>query len=72
MRESEWAEQEEEEEQQQQQNRVMKDPLKEQLTIRRVTVDDGGIYKVLDPQGLAISTTQLSIQGEALAAPLIG
>lgn len=70
VRENVWEEWEEVEEQQQQ-NRVVKDPVKEQLTIRSVTVDDGGTYKVLDPEGLAISTTQLSIQGEALTAPLI-
>lgn len=61
-----------EEEEQQWQNRVVKDPLKEQLTIRGVTEEDRGTYKVLDPQGLAISTTLLSIQGEAVAPALIG
>lgn len=70
VRGSEWKEPEEE--LQQQQNRVVKDPLKEQLTIRTVTEDDEGTYKVLDLMGLAISTMQLSIQGEALASPLIG
>lgn len=68
VRRSEGQEQEEAEELQQL-NRVMKDPVKEQLIIRRVTEEDGGTYKVLDLHGLAISTTQLSIQGEALAPP---
>ncbi|XP_075900190.1 galectin 17 [Nelusetta ayraudi] len=63
---------EEETEQQQYQHRVVKDPLKEQLTIRRLMEDDEGTYKVLDLQGLAISTTQLSVKersgGERRAA----
>lgn len=68
-RESESEEQQEQQEQwqRQRQSRVVKEPLKELLTIRRVTEDDRGTYKVLDPQGLAISTTLLSIQGEALS-----
>lgn len=49
--------------------RLEKDPLKEQLKIRKVTEDDQGTYKVLDKHGLAISTVQLSVRGEALVQP---
>lgn len=49
--------------------RLEKDPLKEQLKIRKVTQDDQGTYKVLDKHGLAISTVQLSVRGEPLVQP---
>lgn len=62
------GEEEEKEQQQQYQHRVVKDPLKEQLTIRRLTEEDEGTYKVLDLQGLAISTTQLSIKEKSVIA----
>lgn len=60
-----------EQDQVQQQQRVVKDPFEEQLTIKGVMGEDEGTYKVLDRQGLAISTVILSVQGENLPTPLI-
>uniref|UniRef100_A0A7N8WJ84 Galectin 17 n=1 Tax=Mastacembelus armatus TaxID=205130 RepID=A0A7N8WJ84_9TELE len=44
--------------------RLEKHPVKEQLTIRKVKSSDEGTYKVLDERGLAVSTVQLSVEGE--------
>lgn len=41
--------------------RLDKHPHKEQLTIKNLQKSDEGLYKVLDKQGLAISTVQLSL-----------
>ncbi|GAA6232600.1 uncharacterized protein LOC108891247 [Lates japonicus] len=42
--------------------RLEKHPLKEQLTIKNLKSSDGGTYKVLDEQGLAVSTVLLSVE----------
>lgn len=44
--------------------RLEKHPLKEQLTIKNLKSSDGGTYKVLDEQGLAVSTVLLSVEGQ--------
>lgn len=41
--------------------RVLKDPLEEQLSLRSVSVSDEGLYKVLDLNGLTVSSTRLSV-----------
>ncbi|XP_008302378.1 galectin 17 [Stegastes partitus] len=48
--------------------RLEKDPLLEQLTIKNLKSSDEGTYKVLDNQGLAISTVQLSVEENFTAA----
>lgn len=45
--------------------RLQKDPVKEQLTIRKLRSRDQGTYKVLDKHGLAVSTVQLSVEGQS-------
>ncbi|XP_060948355.1 galectin 17 [Limanda limanda] len=45
--------------------RLEKDPLREQLTLRGLRGGDEGTYKVLDQHGLAISTVQLAVHGES-------
>ncbi|XP_032375756.1 galectin 17 [Etheostoma spectabile] len=47
--------------------RLQKHPLGEQLTITRLTSADQGTYKVLDADGLAVSTVQLSVNGKHTA-----
>ncbi|XP_029918955.1 galectin 17 [Myripristis murdjan] len=42
--------------------RMQKDPDREQLTLRSVQRSDEGMYKVLDEQGLAVSTVQLTVE----------
>lgn len=44
--------------------RLEKHLLLEQLTVKRLQPSDDGIYKVLDQHGLAVSTVQLSVDGE--------
>lgn len=44
--------------------RLEKHPLKDQLTIKKLQKSDEGTYKVLDEHGLAVSTVQLSVEGE--------
>lgn len=44
--------------------RLQKHPLNEQLTIMNLKSSDEGTYKVLDEHGLAVSTVQLSVEGE--------
>ncbi|XP_036949522.1 galectin 17 isoform X1 [Acanthopagrus latus] len=44
--------------------RLEKHPHREQLTMRKLTSSDEGTYKVLDEHGLAVSTVQLSVEGE--------
>ncbi|KAK2920613.1 galectin 17 [Channa argus] len=41
---------------------VEKHPQKEQLTIKKLKRSDEGLYKVLDEQGLTISTVHLSVE----------
>uniref|UniRef100_A0A3P8S007 Immunoglobulin domain-containing protein n=1 Tax=Amphiprion percula TaxID=161767 RepID=A0A3P8S007_AMPPE len=48
--------------------RLEKHPLLEQLTIRNLKRSDEGTYKVLDGQGLAVSTVQLSVEENSTAA----
>lgn len=36
----------------------------EQLTVKKLKPSDEGIYKVLDEEGLSVSTVQLSVEGE--------
>lgn len=45
--------------------RLEKNPHREQLTMRKLTSSDEGTYKVLDEHGLAVSTVQLSVEGES-------
>ncbi|XP_044028512.1 galectin 17 [Siniperca chuatsi] len=47
--------------------RLEKHPLREQLTIRKLKSSDEGTYKVLDEQGLAVSTVQLSVEERSTA-----
>ncbi|XP_022075219.1 uncharacterized protein LOC110969444 [Acanthochromis polyacanthus] len=47
---------------------LKKHPLQEQLTIRNLKKSDEGTYKVLDGQGLAVSTVQLSVEENSTAA----
>lgn len=49
--------------------RVEKHPLKEQLTIKNLKSSDEGLYQVLDEQGLAVSSIQLSVEGERPQSP---
>ncbi|XP_053303526.1 galectin 17 [Pleuronectes platessa] len=42
--------------------RLEKDPLREQLTLKSLQRPDEGTYKVLDQHGLAVSTVQLTVQ----------
>uniref|UniRef100_A0A8C6TTA1 Ig-like domain-containing protein n=1 Tax=Neogobius melanostomus TaxID=47308 RepID=A0A8C6TTA1_9GOBI len=50
--------------------RVVKEPLKEQLRLTSVSDSDEGVYKVLDQNGLTVSSTRLSLdQGESDALP---
>ncbi|XP_072303361.1 uncharacterized protein [Eucyclogobius newberryi] len=42
-------------------SRVQKVPLKEQLSLSSVSESDQGFYKVLDPNGLTVSSTRLSV-----------
>ncbi|XP_028256255.1 galectin 17 isoform X2 [Parambassis ranga] len=42
--------------------RVVKHPLLQQLTMRKVQHTDEGVYKVLDENGLAVSTVQLTVE----------
>lgn len=49
--------------------RLEKHPLREQLTIKKLKSSDEGTYKVLDENGLAVSTVQLSVEGERPALP---
>lgn len=46
--------------------RLEKHLLLEQLTVKRLKPSDEGIYKVLDQHGLAVSTVQLSVDGEPI------
>ncbi|XP_068602969.1 galectin 17 isoform X2 [Brachionichthys hirsutus] len=50
--------------------RLQKDPLTEQLRMKRVARSDEGRYRVVDQHGLAVNTVQLSVErsGEALRA----
>lgn len=41
--------------------RLQKDPLRQQLTLKSLTRSDEGIYKVLDENGLTVSSTRLSV-----------
>lgn len=45
--------------------RLQKDPVKEQLAVRNLKSRDQGTYKVLDKHGLAVSTVQLSVEGQS-------
>ncbi|XP_040908752.1 galectin 17 [Toxotes jaculatrix] len=47
--------------------RLEKHPLKEQLTMKNLQSSDEGTYKVLDEQGLAVSTVQLSVEKSSTA-----
>lgn len=47
--------------------RLEKHPVREQLKMKKVTRSDEGMYKVLDDQGLAVSTVQLAVEGERFA-----
>nr|BAM36393.1 VHSV-induced protein [Oplegnathus fasciatus] len=47
--------------------RLEKHPLREQLTIKNVKSSDDGTYKVLDEQGLAVSTVQLYVEENSTA-----
>lgn len=49
--------------------RLEKHLLKEQLTLKNLNSSDEGTYKVLDEQGLAVSTVQLYMEGERLSSP---
>ncbi|XP_073319081.1 galectin 17 isoform X2 [Pagrus major] len=49
--------------------RLQKHPHREQLTMKKLTSSDEGTYKVLDQHGLAVSTVQLSVEGERPTAP---
>lgn len=49
--------------------RLEKHPLREQLTIKKLKSSDEGTYKVLDENGLAVSTVQLSVEGERPVLP---
>lgn len=51
--------------------RLEKHPLEEQLRIKKVKSSDEGTYKVLDEHGLAVSTVQLSVEGERLLDVLV-
>lgn len=42
--------------------RLEKHSMKEQLTIKKLKRSDEGTYKVLDEQGLSVSTVQLSVE----------
>ncbi|XP_041822974.1 uncharacterized protein LOC121628125 [Melanotaenia boesemani] len=42
--------------------RLDKHPILEQLTLKKLTSSDEGTYKVIDEQGLAVSTVQLSVE----------
>lgn len=44
--------------------RLQKHLLNEQLAIKMLKSSDEGTYKVLDQNGLAVSTVQLSVEGE--------
>lgn len=48
-------------------HRVQKHPVEEQLTIKKLTSSDEGLYKVLDEHGLAVSSVQLSVKEDARA-----
>ncbi|XP_038581655.1 galectin 17 [Micropterus salmoides] len=47
--------------------RLEKHPLREQLTIKKLKSSDEGTYKVLDENGLAVSTVQLSVEENSTA-----
>ncbi|XP_034401589.1 uncharacterized protein lgals17 isoform X2 [Cyclopterus lumpus] len=51
--------------------RLVKDPLAEQLTMKKLSMEDGGTYKVLDQHGLAVSTVQLSVGGSSTVQQLL-
>ncbi|CAL1583879.1 unnamed protein product [Knipowitschia caucasica] len=46
--------------------RVQKVPLKQQLRLLSVTEADRGVYKVLDQNGLTVSSTRLSVQRDPM------
>ncbi|KAM8840582.1 galectin 17 isoform 2-T2 [Spinachia spinachia] len=50
--------------------RLLKHPQEEQLTFRSLRREDQGTYKVLDEQGLAVSTVQLSVEERSKALPV--
>ncbi|XP_042362327.1 uncharacterized protein LOC121957671 [Plectropomus leopardus] len=47
--------------------RLVKHPLREQLTIKQIKYSDEGTYKVLDAQGLTVSTVRLSVEEKSTA-----
>ncbi|XP_068431816.1 galectin 17 [Clinocottus analis] len=47
--------------------RLVKHPLDERLTMKKLSSADEGTYKVLDEHGLAVSTVQLSVEGSSTA-----
>lgn len=49
--------------------RVVKDPEKEQLRLRAVSRSDQGLYKVLDLNGLTVSSTRLSLDQHEAPGP---
>lgn len=49
-------------------HRLEKNQHREELTLKRLKREDKGEYKVLDEQGLAISTIQLSVEGKMLCS----
>uniref|UniRef100_A0A8C6TWS2 Ig-like domain-containing protein n=1 Tax=Neogobius melanostomus TaxID=47308 RepID=A0A8C6TWS2_9GOBI len=48
--------------------RVVKEPLKEQLRLTSVSDSDEGVYKVLDQNGLTVSSTRLSLDQDESTA----
>ncbi|XP_072226709.1 galectin 17 [Leuresthes tenuis] len=46
--------------------RLEKHPLQEKLTMKKIKSSDEGTYKVLDEQGLAVSTVQLYVEENSL------
>ena len=46
--------------------RMEQDVANEQLTIKNLKSSDEGMYKVMDEQGLGVSTVLLSVNGERL------
>uniref|UniRef100_A0A8C7WTY7 Immunoglobulin V-set domain-containing protein n=1 Tax=Oryzias sinensis TaxID=183150 RepID=A0A8C7WTY7_9TELE len=49
--------------------RLEKSPRGDKLTLKNLQFSDEGIYKVLDEQGVSVSTIQLSVEGEGPASP---
>ncbi|KAK9527112.1 hypothetical protein VZT92_015773 [Zoarces viviparus] len=47
--------------------RLQRHPVYQQLTMRKLKSSDDGIYKVLDQNGLAVSTVQLSVEETSTA-----